>query len=194
MWLRDEPGAQMSVTPGERRALLWVLAIAVIGTGVKLHREWRYAGAGSPSASEALRRQLVAVDSAQRDDRSRRATGRGRRSARSRSVGRGASDSTLERSSSVGRPAASRHRRRTEPELPTLTTVDLDRADSATLERLPRIGPALAARIVADRLAKGPFGSLAVFQRVRGVGPKLAETLAPRVTFSGTPRPSSAWR
>jgi competence protein ComEA len=80
------------------------------------------------------------------------------------------------------------------PELPTLAPVDLDRADSATLERLPRIGPALAARIVADRLAKGPFGSLAGFQRVRGVGPKMAQALASRVTFSGTPRPSSAWR
>jgi DNA uptake protein ComE-like DNA-binding protein len=184
----------MSVTPGERRALLWVLAVAVVGTGVKVHREWRHAGAVSPGASEALRRQLVAVDSAQRDDRARRSSGRGRRSARTRPVTRRLTDSTRP-ADVAGEVAATRRRRRSaDVELPTLPTVDLDQADSAALERLPRIGPALAARIVADRRAKGPFGSLAVFQRVRGVGPKLAQALAPRVTFSGTPRPSSVWR
>jgi competence protein ComEA len=55
---------------------------------------------------------------------------------------------------------------------------------------LPRIGPALAKRIIADRDSLGPFGSLEGFQRVKGVGPAMARTLAPYVTFSGTPRPS----
>jgi len=74
--------------------------------------------------------------------------------------------------------------------VPTLGPVDLDRADSAALERLPRIGPALAARIVADRRNHGDFGSLEALQRVRGIGPKLAQLLQAHVTFSGTPRPS----
>lgn len=77
---------------------------------------------------------------------------------------------------------------------PTLGPVDLDRADSAALERLPRIGPALAARIVADRSAKGPYGSLEGFQRVRGIGPKLAKSLETLVTFSGISRPSPVQR
>jgi competence protein ComEA len=72
--------------------------------------------------------------------------------------------------------------------------VDLDRADASTMERLPRIGPALAARIVADRVAHGPFGSLEGLQRVRGIGPGLARRLDSLVTFSGTPRPSSVHR
>ncbi|HYW49515.1 MAG TPA: helix-hairpin-helix domain-containing protein [Gemmatimonadaceae bacterium] len=67
--------------------------------------------------------------------------------------------------------------------------MDVDVADSALLERLPRIGPALAARIVADRNQRGPFGSLIELQRVRGIGPKLAAGLASTVTFSGIRRP-----
>lgn len=72
--------------------------------------------------------------------------------------------------------------------------MDLDRADVVALERLPRIGPALAARIVADRSANGSFGSLEALQRVRGIGPKLAEGLRAHVTFSGTPRPLTVQR
>ena len=66
--------------------------------------------------------------------------------------------------------------------------VDVDLAGVAELDRLPGIGPALAARIVADREAKGPFGSLEQLQRVKGVGPALAAKLQPYVTFSLSPR------
>jgi DNA uptake protein ComE-like DNA-binding protein len=85
-------------------------------------------------------------------------------------------------------------RRDTRRQLPTLGPVDVDLADSAALERLPRIGPALAARIVSDRGARGPFGSLAGLERVRGIGPKLVQLLGPLVTFSGIPRPSTVQR
>jgi competence protein ComEA len=70
--------------------------------------------------------------------------------------------------------------------------VDLDTASAAVLEALPRIGPALAKRIVEDRERRGPFGSLEAFQRVRGVGPAMARALASRVTFSGAQRLSRA--
>jgi competence protein ComEA len=70
------------------------------------------------------------------------------------------------------------------------SVLDLDTAPAESLERLPRIGPALAKRIIADRDSLGPFGSLDGFQRVRGVGPAMARALDPYVTFSGTPRPS----
>ena len=70
--------------------------------------------------------------------------------------------------------------------------VDLDRASAAEIERLPRIGPALAQRIVDDRRRLGPFGSIEGLQRVRGIGPALAETLRARVTFSTAGRPYNA--
>jgi competence ComEA-like helix-hairpin-helix protein len=64
--------------------------------------------------------------------------------------------------------------------------IDLDRADVTEITRLPRIGPALAQRIVAWRGVHGPFGSLARLDSVPGVGPKLLEALRPFVTFSGS--------
>ena len=63
--------------------------------------------------------------------------------------------------------------------------VDLDRADVTEITRLPRIGPAFAQRIVGWREQHGPFGSLARFDSVPGVGPKLVESLRPYVMFSG---------
>jgi competence protein ComEA len=54
------------------------------------------------------------------------------------------------------------------------------------IETLPRIGPALAARVVAEREAHGPFGGLdALDKRVKGIGPALAKAIGPLVTFSG---------
>ena len=63
--------------------------------------------------------------------------------------------------------------------------IDLDRADVTEITRLPRVGPALAQRIVAWREQHGPFGSLARFDSVPGVGPRLVESLRPYVLFSG---------
>ncbi len=53
--------------------------------------------------------------------------------------------------------------------------VDLNRATTADLDRLPGVGPATAAAIVAYRDAHGPFGSIDELTEVPGIGPaKLA--------------------
>jgi competence protein ComEA len=57
--------------------------------------------------------------------------------------------------------------------------LDLNRASAAELELLPAIGPALAARIVADRAEFGAFRSVEELARVRGVGPRTVARLAP---------------
>jgi len=67
--------------------------------------------------------------------------------------------------------------------------IDLDHADVTEITRLPRIGPALAERMVAWRTAHGPFGSLARLDSVPGVGPQLLEALRQYVTFSGAAPP-----
>jgi competence protein ComEA len=59
--------------------------------------------------------------------------------------------------------------------------VDLNAADAAELTRLPGIGPALAARIVASRAADGPFRSADDLARVAGIGPATVERLRPLV-------------
>lgn len=70
--------------------------------------------------------------------------------------------------------------------------VDLDVAAAAEIERLPYVGERLARRIVADREARGPFGSIEGLRRVPGIGASLAGRLAPHVTFSLRPRQDSA--
>jgi competence protein ComEA len=63
--------------------------------------------------------------------------------------------------------------------------IDVDRADVITLTRLPRVGPALARRILDWRERNGPFRSLERLDSVPGVGPKLLDALRPHVMFSG---------
>jgi competence ComEA-like helix-hairpin-helix protein len=66
--------------------------------------------------------------------------------------------------------------------------VDVDRADADELQRLPRVGATLARRIVEDRDAQGPFGSLDGLGRVAGIGPGLRQALERWVSFSGVAR------
>lgn len=68
--------------------------------------------------------------------------------------------------------------------------IDLDRASPAEIARLPRVGPGLAKRIVADRDARGPFGNIAGLDRVPGVGAGLLAAVEEHVRFSGRPAPS----
>jgi competence protein ComEA len=69
--------------------------------------------------------------------------------------------------------------------------VDVDRAAALELVRLPRIGPALAARIVANRDTGGPFGSLEGLRRVPGIGAGTARGLVGHVSFSGPAGPTA---
>ncbi len=78
---------------------------------------------------------------------------------------------TLARSrEDVPSSAPARVARRTGP-------VDLNRAGAEELEGLPRIGPALAARIVEHRDRHGPFSSVSALDEVRGVGPAVLRAL-----------------
>ena len=67
--------------------------------------------------------------------------------------------------------------------------IDLDTANEDAIETLPRVGPALAHRIVANRDSLGPFRSLDGLRRVRGIGPATIAQLGPLVTFSRQTRP-----
>ncbi len=55
--------------------------------------------------------------------------------------------------------------------------INLNRATADELEQLPGVGPVLAARIVADREANGPFASLDDLSRVSGVGAAIVGAL-----------------
>jgi hypothetical protein len=70
-----------------------------------------------------------------------------------------------------------------------LPPVDVDVATEEELAAVPGIGPAFARRIVTDRIAHGPFGSLDELQRVRGITAPLARRMASWITFSRAPAP-----
>lgn len=64
----------------------------------------------------------------------------------------------------------------------SLPLVDLNTATQAELETLPRIGPALAQRILDWREANGGFGSVEDLRSVTGIGAKTFDGLKDRVT------------
>jgi competence protein ComEA len=61
-------------------------------------------------------------------------------------------------------------------------TVNLNTATQADLETLPRIGPALAGRIVDWRTANGRFSTIADLMKVTGIGQKVYDGLKDRIT------------
>lgn len=102
-----------------------------------------------PSTLERMRPWLRLSSGAGRDRVRDRVSG-GRRS------GRGGAPAAPTALGAVGSPAPA--------------PIDVNRAGADELERLPGIGPALAARIVEARTAR-PFTSLEDLARVRGIGP-----------------------
>jgi competence protein ComEA len=57
------------------------------------------------------------------------------------------------------------------------TRVDVNTADVAELDTLPRVGPAIAERIVAWREENGPFATVDDLLSVPGIGERMLETL-----------------
>jgi len=60
-------------------------------------------------------------------------------------------------------------------EASTTGPISLSRADQATLETLPGVGPALAGRIIDWRTRNGPFRSVSDLLAVSGIGPATLE-------------------
>ena len=147
-------------TKAERTALIFLSAVILGGGVVRLVRSARGGLRPVPAAAAALARQKHATDSLARTPPAQggTTTPRGRRGASKRA-----------------------------PATPAVTfPIDVDRASAKELEALPRVGPALATRIVDERDAHGHFGSLeALDQRVKGIGPAMVNALRDFVTFSG---------
>ena len=173
-------------TAAERNSLLFLAAIALIGGGVRYagttrfshelpHAERLTAGRESATMGDrALAAQINAVDSARRagpPDRSRRRARAG--STRKPSARR--TDSSFV--SALPRPVTRKAQSRPPP------TVDVNRATLAELQALPRVGPALAGRILEWREQHGPYRSLEDLRHVRGIGPGTLALLARSVTF-----------
>lgn len=165
-------------TPGEQKALLFLGAVALLGGAVRLLGDDPPVPPPTAEERAGLASQLAATDSAAAARKA--AGGKGSRARTSRSS-RQSGDTT---SAGRLRQAGSTPERQ--------RPIDVDRATIEELTALPGVGPSLASRIVADRNARGPFGSLEALDVVPGVGPALIRRLGPHVTFSGPRRPSTA--
>ena len=183
-------------TPAERKALLFLAGIIVLGASVRVVRAARDDGSADVATRQALAQQLAAVDSARTGEarRKRPKSAGGARRPRGRLLVSTDSSQTngLVPPLTIVQRRASPGRVFPDTALAAASQIDLDVANETDIERLPRVGPVLARRIVEDRTANGAFGSMQGFERVRGVGPALATLLRDRVTFSGTARPSNA--
>ncbi len=153
-------------TPGEKKALLFLSSILVLGTGVRTVDALRDDDHVSPSARAALESQIDAVDSVRHKAKSKR--------------------------SKKKKPATHIVDQNETPDAPSVPQIiDIDIASASEIETLRGIGPALAKRIVANRDSLGPFGSIDELTRVKGIGKRLSARIGPQVTFSLLPRPHS---
>ncbi|NBB80908.1 MAG: hypothetical protein GVY36_15915 [Verrucomicrobia bacterium] len=73
---------------------------------------------------------------------------------------------------------------RSGPVVTAESPININEADAGSLEQLPGIGPALAARIIEQR-GRQPFQSKAELKKVSGIGSKTYEALAPLVMVAG---------
>lgn len=81
------------------------------------------------------------------------------------------SDSALRRDRALARPLTADER------------IDVNAASADELDRLPGVGPALAARLVAERERGGAYDSAADLRAVSGMGAALLTRLAPHLSF-----------
>ena len=174
-------------TPAERQALVFFAAVAALGIGVNAWRAARGGDAVIAGSPTELAAQIARVDSAVASSPSREM----------KRKKKGASTSTRARETPPSPTSRQPPTANFQPptayfQPPTANSpLDLDFATAAAIESLPRIGPALARRIVASRDSLGAFGSLEGLQRVRGIGPAIAKSLRTLVSFSGVPRPAA---
>lgn len=168
-------------TTAERHALLFLAAVALVGGGVRLvgvHRFEREARQGvgalaTDPGQDQLQAQIDAVDSV-RHTRSGARASRGGRPRKASGSSPGVPLPTLAHGSALPSPDH---------------PLNVNDATAEELERLPRVGPALAQRILAHRDSLGSFSSVDDLRHVRGIGTVTASLLAPLVTFDRRYRP-----
>ena len=193
-------------TTAERQALAFVAALAIIGAGVRVAGARRFAqemngvvavvstDTGSPG-SRALAAQIAAVDSARAASSGRsRKLGVSRRSNSSKQSGRPTSTQNSWQSNQPDDWSEHPQSRRStvRERLPPVSTdnpIDINNANASEIERLPRVGSALAKRIIAWRNSHGPFSTEEDLRHVPGIGVTTAALLVPLVTFSSGYRP-----
>src|SRR5206468_5098097 len=134
-------------TPAEKKALLFLTSVALLGVSVRALRAVGTIDKLAPANAQAIENQLAAVDSARRAKQGK-GSGRGRGGAPPKS-GR----HRLPPDSLPGRDTGDVHRPPNGKGVAALrgTKIDVDLATAEQLDALPGVGPVLARRIIVDR-------------------------------------------
>ncbi|MEP6763618.1 MAG: helix-hairpin-helix domain-containing protein [Gemmatimonadaceae bacterium] len=185
-------------TTAERQALAFLAAVALLGGGA---RAWSYyqqsdqsiatAKGAAGHAAETVGDQLAAIDSARTTKRGAHGKGRGggvRGSASSNSNARNNSSNFARKRKNDGKLEEPVGRSASEGLRGADIVIDADVATALQLQMLPRISPALAERIVANRDSLGTFGSLAALGRVRGMSADIRNQIRNLIVFTSIPR------
>jgi len=164
----------------DHKALIFIVAVAVLATGVRVVRAATHGSA--PAEQPALEHQVRSADSSARAGRGT-AKGRGRAKRASRAPG----DSVQSVAPRAG------GKRPMDPGAPDRAgyvggKLDLDVATASQLDSLPGVSALMARRIVSDRMRRGPFLSRDGLRRVVGAGPAFIKNIDAWITFSGTIR------
>jgi competence protein ComEA len=159
---------RLTITPAEGTALLVASGALVAGLAVRQIQE---SSAPPPDALLSEDASLAAIDSA--------LTARppGPLDAAAMDSINGSSDAV--ETVQVADATPDRPTSRSRAARPAPHSVSINTASVAELDRLPRIGPALAARIVEHRTRNGPFGRIEDLEAVRGIGPRMMEQIRP---------------
>jgi competence protein ComEA len=65
--------------------------------------------------------------------------------------------------------------------------IDINRADAALLQTLPKVGPTTAQRIIEYRETQGPFETIEQIQEVKGIGPATFEGIKDLIVVDEVP-------
>ena len=164
---------RLSITPAEGTALLVASGALVAGLAVRQIQ----ASAAPPAAALLVEDdRLAAID---------RAAAAASRSRAAQPPDSAAPALNLASASVAAGPVADAppRPRRARAGAPAPHSIAINTAGAQELERLPRIGPALAARIVEYRNTHGPFSRVEQLEDVRGIGPRMLEQIEPYVTL-----------
>lgn len=157
-------------TPAEKKALLFLGALIMLGGVVRL---WRADGKNRRSSKPNP--AVVSDKGSNFVSNHRSSTSSGAKKSSQNKAGR--------------KPA----KRTPKPNPEDLTEpVDLDLISLPDLAATGIVKPSIARMIIANRDSFGPFGSIVELQRIPYLRKTTITSLAPYVTFSRVPRPSNA--